>query len=71
MPHLVLLVPVVDGVTVVGVAGGGALSGPRTPALLLHPGRPVSVHLPADGHGGAHRQVRVRILQWRKMISWV
>ena len=69
MSHLVLLVPVVDCVTIVGVAGGGALGGPWTPALLLHPGGPVRVHLPADGHGGAHRQVRVRLLQWRKVIS--
>ena len=51
-------------VTVVGVAGGGALDVPRAPALLLHPGRAVCVHLPADRHGGAHGQVRVRVLQW-------
>ena len=55
-------------VTVVGVAGGGALDVPRAPALLLHPGRAVCVHLPADRHGGAHGQVRVRILQWRKLL---
>ena len=58
-----------DRVTVVGVAGGGALDVPRAPALLLHPGRAVCVHLPADRHGGAHGQVRVRILQWGKLLK--
>ena len=57
-------------VTVVGVAGGGALDVPRAPALLLHPGRAVCVHLPADRHGGAHGQVRVRVLQWGKLLLW-
>lgn len=61
LANLILLVPVMDRVTVVGVAGGGALDVPRAPALLLHPGRAVCVHLPADRHGGAHGQVRVRI----------
>ena len=58
-----------DRVTVVGVAGGGALDVPRAPALLLHPGRAVCVHLPADRHGGAHGQVSVRVLQWGKLLT--
>ena len=51
-------------VTVMGVAGGGAPSLAWTPALLLHPGGAISVHLPTHGQGGTHGEVSIRLLQW-------
>ena len=66
--HLVLLGPVLHGVTIVEVSGGaaggggGGGGGAPTPALLLHPGGAVRVYLPAHGEGGAERQVSVRVL---------
>ena len=62
--HLVLLVPVVDGVSVVDVCGGGAGGGlAPAPALPLHPGGAVRVHLGAHRVGRADREVSLGILK--------
>ena len=60
--YLVLLCAVVDGVSVPGVRRGGA-GGAGAPALLLQEGLAVGVELAADGVGGAHGQVRLRVLR--------
>ena len=69
LAHLVLLGPVLNGVTVVNVSGGaaGPSRGP-TPALLLHPGRAVGVELPADREGGTEGQVRLGVLNREGLV---
>ena len=64
--HLELLCPVVDGVSVPGVHGGGA-RGSRTATLLLQEGSPIGVHLAAHREGGADGQVCVLFLGGRIM----
>ena len=61
--HLVLLVPVVDGVPVVDVGGGGAGGLAPAPALPLHPGGAVRVHLGAHRVGRAHGEVSLGLLK--------
>ncbi len=63
--YLVLLCPVVNGVSVPGLEGGGA-GGVRAAALSLQPWRTVRVKLAAYWIRRAHRQLRLGTLKQRK-----
>jgi hypothetical protein len=63
--YLVLLCPVVNGVAVPGLEGGGA-GGVGAAALSLQPRRTVRVQLPAYRIRRAHRQLRLGTLKQKE-----